>query len=46
LVGLLSYLPIYVIRVPREERMMVDLFGKEYETYMEKTGRILPSLRR
>jgi protein-S-isoprenylcysteine O-methyltransferase Ste14 len=44
--GIVSFLPIYLIRVPREEKMMVDLFGREYQTYMKKTGRILPPYRR
>ncbi len=29
-------------RVPREERMMVEQFGKEYQDYMQRTGRYLP----
>ena len=40
--GLLGFLPVYRIRVPREERMMQDHFGEEYRTYRERTGRILP----
>lgn len=33
---------LYVIRVPREERMMLDTFGEEYQSYMDRTGRIVP----
>ena len=29
-------------RVPREEQMMVEEFGAEYEAYMQKTGRFFP----
>jgi protein-S-isoprenylcysteine O-methyltransferase Ste14 len=29
-------------RVPREERMMLDEFGDQYRTYMERTGRFFP----
>ena len=40
--GLLIYIPLYFIRVPREEQMMIDQFGDEYRTYMQRTGRFLP----
>jgi protein-S-isoprenylcysteine O-methyltransferase Ste14 len=38
------FLPLYLIRVPREEKMMLENFGEEYRAYMERTGRILPHL--
>lgn len=40
--GLLTFLPIYLIRVPREEQMMLDTFGDDYREYMKNTGRFLP----
>ncbi|MEW6228991.1 MAG: protein-S-isoprenylcysteine O-methyltransferase [Bacillota bacterium] len=46
LAGLASFIPIYVLRVPQEERMMIDHFGDEYRSYMERTGRVVPPLRR
>ncbi len=39
---LLSFAPLYFLRVPREERMMLDHFGDEYRTYMRHTGRVFP----
>ncbi len=30
------------VRVPKEERMMIDQFGEEYKAYMERTGRYGP----
>lgn len=33
---------LYFVRVPREEEMMVEQFGEEYETYIKRTGRIIP----
>jgi protein-S-isoprenylcysteine O-methyltransferase Ste14 len=42
LAGLVSFIPVYFYRVPREEQMMLDHFGAEYESYMKVTGRILP----
>lgn len=44
--GALTFLPLYVLRVPREERMMLDQFGEEYRAYVERTGRIVPCLSR
>ena len=31
-------------RIPKEEQMMLDAFGDEYETYMQHTGRLFPKL--
>ena len=44
LAGLIFFLPVYLVRVPREEQMMLDHFGQEYQTYLEHTGRIFPKL--
>lgn len=41
---LLLFLPVYLVRVPREERMMLDHFGNEYRAYMDRTGAIIPHL--
>ena len=35
-----------LLRVPREERMMLDEFGPEYAAYMLRTGRFLPRFTR
>ncbi len=37
LIGLLA-------RVPKEERMLLEQFGEEYETYMLYTGRFFPKM--
>jgi len=42
--GLAVYLPIYLLRVPREEHMMLENFGEDYREYMSRTGRIFPRL--
>ena len=39
-----SMLPLYLVRVPQEERMMLDNFGEEYRLYMGRTGRVIPQL--
>jgi protein-S-isoprenylcysteine O-methyltransferase Ste14 len=41
---LVLFLPVFLVRVPREERMMVDHFGEEYRDYMKRTGGIIPHL--
>ena len=40
--ALAAFLLLYVIRAPREERMMVDGFGDAYRDYMRRTGRLFP----
>ena len=42
--GLSLFTPLYVLRVPGEERMMLDRFGEEYRAYMDRTGRVVPRL--
>ena len=42
--GFALFTPLYVLRVPREERMMLDRFGEEYRAYMARTGRVVPRL--
>ena len=41
---LVTFLPLYLVRVPREERMMRDHFGDEYRSHVKRTGRIIPRL--
>lgn len=37
---------MYLDRVDAEERLMVEAFGDEYRSYMDRTGRLIPRLRR
>jgi len=39
---LVSSLPLYLVRIPREEQMMLEHFGDEYREYMSRTGRVIP----
>lgn len=39
-------IPMYVYRVRVEEQMMLEHFGDEYRSYMDRTGRLIPCLRR
>ncbi len=36
----------YLLRIKPEEQMMLDLFGDQYQEYMNNTGRFLPRLRK
>lgn len=40
--GLVFFTILYVDRVGPEERMMLERFGSEYETYVGRTGRLVP----
>jgi protein-S-isoprenylcysteine O-methyltransferase Ste14 len=44
LCGIAIILSVIAIRVPEEERLLVDQFGDEYREYMKRTGRLLPRL--
>ncbi|HEY0737872.1 MAG TPA: protein-S-isoprenylcysteine O-methyltransferase [Herpetosiphonaceae bacterium] len=44
--GFIGFLPMYFLRVPREEQMMLEHFGDDYRDYMAQTGRVFPRLRR
>lgn len=40
--GLAGFAPMYFLRTPREEKMMMEAFGAEYAAYMERTYRMFP----
>ncbi|MEM1359066.1 MAG: protein-S-isoprenylcysteine O-methyltransferase [Bacteroidota bacterium] len=42
--GLLFFGLLYLLRVGREEKMMIQQFGEEYVAYMKSTKRIIPYL--
>lgn len=44
LAGLLGFAILFFLRVDREERMMLEIFGPQYREYMERTKRIIPYL--
>lgn len=43
--GLLAFLLLCLVHVPKGEQMMLDHFGDQYRAYCARTGRILPRLR-
>ena len=40
------FIPLYLLRMPREEAMLREHFGAAYDLYAKRTGRMLPRLRR
>jgi protein-S-isoprenylcysteine O-methyltransferase Ste14 len=40
--ALVTFAVLYLIRTPREERMMCEAFGDQYRAYMRQTGRLWP----
>ena len=42
--GLVLFAPLYLLRVPREEQLMLDRFGEAYRAYMGRTGRVIPRI--
>jgi protein-S-isoprenylcysteine O-methyltransferase Ste14 len=43
--GLVGFGILYFLRVGEEERLMLDTFGEEYRSYMDRTARIVPGIR-
>jgi protein-S-isoprenylcysteine O-methyltransferase Ste14 len=42
--GLVTVALLYLVREPREERMMCEFFGDSYRDYIKRTGRLFPRL--
>ena len=42
---LATFVPLYFIRVHREEQMLLAHFGETYRIYMEQTGRVFPLIK-
>lgn len=42
--ALATFSVLYVVRTPREERMMIEFFGEEYLSYVRQTGRLFPRI--
>ena len=39
---LIAQVPFYLIRIKKEEEMMIEQFGAEYKAYMTRTGSFIP----
>jgi protein-S-isoprenylcysteine O-methyltransferase Ste14 len=42
--GVVACALLYFIRVPKEEKMMIENFGDKYVEYMKETGKVLPKM--
>ncbi len=40
--GIVGFGTLYLFRVGREEKLMLDAFGEEYRAYMARTARVVP----
>ena len=43
-INLLVFVPFYFLRVRQEEQLMLEQFGDQYRSYMQKVGAVLPKL--
>lgn len=43
---LVCFIPLYLVRVPKEEQMMLEQFGEEYFKYIRRTGGMIPRVRK
>jgi protein-S-isoprenylcysteine O-methyltransferase Ste14 len=41
-INLLVFVPFFYLRVREEERLMLERFGDQYRTYMQRVGAVLP----
>lgn len=44
LAGIVAIIALYATRYPREEQMMIETFGEEYEEYRRRTARLIPGI--
>ncbi len=44
LASLVVFFPFYFLRVKAEEQLMLEQFGEQYRSYMEKVGGVFPKL--
>jgi protein-S-isoprenylcysteine O-methyltransferase Ste14 len=44
LAGLVAFTLMFTLRVPSEERMLVEQFGQPYQDYMLRTKRLIPRI--
>jgi protein-S-isoprenylcysteine O-methyltransferase Ste14 len=41
-INLLVFIPFYILRVRAEEQLMLEQFGEQYRSYMQKVGAVFP----
>jgi len=45
-IPVVCYAVLAAIRMPKEEQILTELFGQEYIVYVQRTGRLLPRIRK
>lgn len=43
-INLLVFIPFYFLRVQAEEQLMLEQFGEQYRSYMQKVGSVFPKI--
>jgi protein-S-isoprenylcysteine O-methyltransferase Ste14 len=43
-INLLVFVPFFYLRVREEERLMLERFGDQYRSYMQRVGAVLPKM--
>lgn len=43
-INLLVFIPFYILRVRAEEQLMLEQFGDQYRSYMQKVGAVFPKI--
>lgn len=43
--GIIAWAIVYFIRIPNEEKMMIENFGDQYKEYIRQTGKIFPKIK-
>ena len=43
--GIFAWAIVYFIRIPNEEKMMIENFGDAYKEYIKHTGKIVPKIK-
>jgi protein-S-isoprenylcysteine O-methyltransferase Ste14 len=44
-INLLVFTPFYILRVRAEEQLMLEQFGEQYRSYMQKVGAVVPKFK-
>ncbi len=42
--GVVGFGTLFFLRIGREERLMIETFGEQYRSYMQRTWRVLPGV--
>tara|TARA_Y100000310_G_C20372612_1_gene664227 strand:- start:58 stop:654 length:597 start_codon:yes stop_codon:yes gene_type:complete len=46
ILSVIIFIGIWFFRIPKEEEMMINEFGKDYINYIKQTGKLFPNIKR